>query len=122
MPIRTLLLTSSDSTQIPSASAKPGRCPPSGRGVTGAKGRNGSKILGSSAERPIVHPLSGTENNASSQQAKNMFTVAYCYQSTYYALKPNSNPPEYYFITRGTLPPQYAQTIGLTEAPRMAKF
>ncbi|KAK4003626.1 hypothetical protein OUZ56_005383 [Daphnia magna] len=28
---------------------------------------------------------------------KNMFTVAYCYQSTYYALKPNSkisNPPE----------------------------
>lgn len=111
MLIPTLSSTSSDSTQIPSASAKPGRCPPSGRGVTGAKGRNGSKILGSSAERPIVHPLSGissigTENNASSQQAKNMFIVAYCYQSTYQALKPNSNPPEYYFITRGTFPPQ----------------
>jgi hypothetical protein len=28
---------------------------------------------------------------------RNSYTTAYCYQSVYYALKPNSSPPEVLF-------------------------
>ncbi|EFX60597.1 hypothetical protein DAPPUDRAFT_123594 [Daphnia pulex] len=90
-----------------SVNAKPGRGRLTGSGTGSRRGNRGSQI------RAV--PVSGEG------VTRNSYTTAYCYQSMYYALKPNSSPPEYYFISKGKLPSQYSTTIELQKAPVVAK-
>jgi hypothetical protein len=71
---------SSNTNRSTSVNAKPGRGRLTGSG-TGS--RRGSQI------RAV--PVSGEG------VTRNSYTTAYCYQSVYYALKPNSSPPEVLF-------------------------
>jgi hypothetical protein len=63
--------------------AKPGRGRSTGSGTGSRRGNRGTQI------RAV--PVSGEG------VTRNSYTTAYCYQSVYYALKPNSNPPEVLF-------------------------
>ena len=63
--------------------AKPGRGRFTGSGTGSRRGNRGSQI------RAV--PVSGEG------VTRNSYTTAYCYQSLYYALKPNSNPTEVLF-------------------------
>ncbi|XP_046634236.1 uncharacterized protein LOC124313377 isoform X1 [Daphnia pulicaria] len=90
-----------------SVNAKPGRGRSTGSGTGSRRGNRGSQI------RAV--PVSGEG------VTRNSYTTAYCYQSVYYALKPNSSPPEYYLISKRKLPSQYSTTIELQQAPVLAK-
>lgn len=149
-PETTLSSLSCEAT--PSVPAKHGRAPPNTRGnrVTGAGRGNsrGSLVPTTSAERPMVRQVRGGLGGCSTGRGEGTYNVACCYQSTYYALKPNSNPPQvslllilkscqctffslliklfviliqFFFITKRTLPPKYKKTIQLHEAPLMSK-
>ena len=150
VPETTLSSLSCEAT--PSVPAKHGRAPPNTRGnrVTGAGRGNsrGSVISTTSSERPMVRQVRGGLGGCSTGRGEGTHNVVYCYQSTYYALKPNSNLPQvslllilksrqctffslliklfviliqFFFITKGTLPPKSKQTIQLHEDPLMAK-
>lgn len=98
MPATKLSSTSCNANRIPYAHSKRGRGLSNGRCIISTKRGNGSQIPNTSVKRPILRPTSGgssigREANTSSQ-ARNVYTVAYCYQSTYYAWKANSNSPE----------------------------
>ncbi len=79
---------SSNTNRTTSVAAKPGRGRSNGCGTGSRRGNKGSQILDT---RTIMAPVSGEG------MARNTYTAAYCYQSVYYALKPNSNPPEVLF-------------------------
>jgi hypothetical protein len=83
LPANIFSSISSNTNRSTSVNAKPARGRLTGSGTGSRRGNRGSQI------RAV--PVSGEG------VTRNSYTTAYCYQSMYYALKPNSSPPEVLF-------------------------
>jgi len=88
LPANVFSSISSNTNRTPSAAPKSGRGRSNVSGTGSGRGKRGSQIQ---SARTVMVPVSGEG------VARTTYTVAYCYQSVYYALKPNSNPPEVLF-------------------------
>ena len=83
LPANIFSSISCNTNRSTSVNAKPGRGRSTGSGTGSRRGNRGTQI------RAV--PVSGEG------VTRNSYTTAYCYQSVYYTLKPNSNPPEVLF-------------------------
>ena len=78
----------------PNTNRTPSAAPKSRRGRSNVSGTGSGRVKRGTqirAARTVMVAVSGEG------VARNTYTVPYCYQSVYCALKPNSNPPEVLF-------------------------